>query len=375
LRSRERRFVDEYLVDFSATRAATRIGCDEETARSAGAELLKTPEVGHAISERMMEEVRPHLNLIGVLVSALGSPSRMGQLARAVVKAVARKNGYEFRRIEPSDVYGHSKILEADLGQAGTELIHAYHKGHCFFCYGRGPATHRIATGGEWDAHLKRMLFECARRVEGGTVVEVGANVGASFIPVCARLPRFQFVLFEPIPQFFEVLRMNRDSFQADNVKLDSRAVSDGSSDAMLLLYDDSSGGIATGEGSLGRYHSLVVSATSLDREFPEEKVVLLKIDVDGFEWDVLRGGEKLIRRSKPDILLEFQPILMKLRRVEPATLLEFMADCGLDAFDVFTAQGEFLETTQDQRRVVQLAERQKAPYRYVDIRARTRDA
>jgi phage terminase small subunit len=52
LTEKQRRFVDEYLVDMNATQAATRAGYSAKTAYSIGQENLKKPEIAAAIAER-----------------------------------------------------------------------------------------------------------------------------------------------------------------------------------------------------------------------------------------------------------------------------------------------------------------------------------
>ena len=49
LRERQKRFVEEYLVDLNATQAAIRAGYSEQTAYSIGQRLLKKVEVQEAI--------------------------------------------------------------------------------------------------------------------------------------------------------------------------------------------------------------------------------------------------------------------------------------------------------------------------------------
>ena len=51
LNDKQRRFVDEYLVDLNATQAAIRAGYSERTAYSQGHDLLKKPEIAAAVQE------------------------------------------------------------------------------------------------------------------------------------------------------------------------------------------------------------------------------------------------------------------------------------------------------------------------------------
>ena len=55
---KQKRFVEEYLIDLNATQAAIRAGYSPETAGSIGAENLKKPEISDAIAKAMAERSR-----------------------------------------------------------------------------------------------------------------------------------------------------------------------------------------------------------------------------------------------------------------------------------------------------------------------------
>jgi len=55
LTAKQQRFVEEYLVDLSATQAAIRAGYSEKTAGRTGHENLKKPEIAEAIQQRIGE--------------------------------------------------------------------------------------------------------------------------------------------------------------------------------------------------------------------------------------------------------------------------------------------------------------------------------
>ena len=46
---KQKRFVDEYLLDLNATRAATRVGYSVRTSEQQGSRLLKNVEVAEAV--------------------------------------------------------------------------------------------------------------------------------------------------------------------------------------------------------------------------------------------------------------------------------------------------------------------------------------
>lgn len=55
LRPKQRRFVEEYLIDLNATQAAIRAGYSKKTAYAIGSENLSKPEVKAALQKAMDE--------------------------------------------------------------------------------------------------------------------------------------------------------------------------------------------------------------------------------------------------------------------------------------------------------------------------------
>lgn len=55
LTAKQRRFVQEYLIDLNATQAAIRAGYSKKSAHSIGPENLEKPEIKQAIDERLKQ--------------------------------------------------------------------------------------------------------------------------------------------------------------------------------------------------------------------------------------------------------------------------------------------------------------------------------
>ena len=87
LAPKQQRFVEEYLVDLSATASAKRAGYSDKTAYSIGWELLRKPEIQDAIQiARNALSVRTQLNQDWVLerwkIEALGEGPDTNSSAR-----------------------------------------------------------------------------------------------------------------------------------------------------------------------------------------------------------------------------------------------------------------------------------------------------
>lgn len=138
------------------------------------------------------------------------------------------------------------------------------------------------------------------------TVLDIGANVG---FYSCLAASRGKHVLsFEPSPRNLRFLYRNlwENRFQSREVFPVGLAKQPG----LQRLYGF--GGISSfipGWGQAARNRSVLVPVTSLDKivaqQFESQKL-LIKIDVEGFELDVLAGAEKVLDLNpRPTWLVE----------------------------------------------------------------------
>ncbi len=138
------------------------------------------------------------------------------------------------------------------------------------------------------------------------TFVDAGANIGHISRYMA---PRSKSVwAFEPSASTAEELRSRTREF--GNVVVQQVALGDSEGEAELLKHDSS------GNNSLVRRSKDFTSATEkvqvrpLDdfmNAFPS-RVGIIKIDVEGYETNVVRGALKLIERDRPRLVVEIHP-------------------------------------------------------------------
>jgi FkbM family methyltransferase len=140
-------------------------------------------------------------------------------------------------------------------------------------------------------------------------MVDVGANFGYVSL-VAAKYARHVFA-FEPSPNTFAYLQHNLELNPQLAHKVTSRMVGLSAQAGTLTLYRSP---VDAGTASLHPLEQTMtvqesVNVDTLDHLLAHETVGWLKIDVEGAELDVLRGGEQLIRRDRPNVLIElFEP-------------------------------------------------------------------
>jgi FkbM family methyltransferase len=134
-------------------------------------------------------------------------------------------------------------------------------------------------------------------------VVDVGANVGAHAIAMSRRVGSGgRVIAFEPVPTTAWLMRENLALNKIENVELFEAAVSDAPGLVEMNVFDQrfsawNSRGAAVNDG-IAPVEVVSVPAQTLDAVMADagvERIGFLKIDVEGFEVDVLRGASGLL--------------------------------------------------------------------------------
>ncbi len=151
-----------------------------------------------------------------------------------------------------------------------------------------------------------------ARYIKPGTVFyDIGANLGF-FTVIGAKLvgPAGRVYAFEPVAENAETLRRNIALNHFDHVTVFEKAVSCSSGVGELLLVPDAGGATLS---STGTVPSEITGTTSVDLVSLDDLVAsqmvpppaVVKIDVEGAEWEVLQGMVNTIKASKPVLIYE----------------------------------------------------------------------
>jgi len=160
----------------------------------------------------------------------------------------------------------------------------------------------------------------------GGCVVDVGANVGT--ITLCAAKavgPSGRVWAFEPNPRSFAALLDNLKINNVDNVLALQLAVGD--RDEPVAMTDER----GDDQNRVEPAGDIEVSARRLDEILPPDiQIELLKIDVEGFEFAVLKGARRALR-STMVVQFEFDENHLASFGTQPKDLLEFLDSEGFD--------------------------------------------
>lgn len=144
-----------------------------------------------------------------------------------------------------------------------------------------------------------------------GLAVEAGANMGIHTVPLAKALASQGRTLyaFEPQPVIFQQLCANLALNGLTNVSAFPMACGNRNGAVLFevpnYLSKGNFGGIEMGGTVRSEARHQTVPCVRLDDFLPIEEVGFLKIDVEGFELEVLKGAEKILERSQPILYLE----------------------------------------------------------------------
>jgi FkbM family methyltransferase len=148
--------------------------------------------------------------------------------------------------------------------------------------------------------------------VPGSRVVDVGANIGIYSLPWAVVDPDVIVHSFEPHPGVRDRLKRNVNLNRlAGRIILHPEALSDHAGTATLYGNNDMSSLSDTVYG-VAEAEPIKVQLACLDDviAIDESPISLIKVDVQGHELEVLRGGRKIIDRHRPVLILEHEDSL-----------------------------------------------------------------
>lgn len=204
---------------------------------------------------------------------------------------------------------------------------------------------------GDTEATEREVLLSAARSAP--EILDIGANVGWYSLHFAKVAPAARIVAFEPMPQIharlLEHLRINH----VETVQPEKLALQDSEGDGVLYFHAAETG--ATSARNNRGFNGAVTEAvrtTTLDRYCDAQGLspALIKCDVEGSEFAVVRGGLETIRRCRPVIFLELLRKWSANFGYHPNAVLETLFGLGYRAWaiesDGISACAEITEET-----------------------------
>lgn len=185
----------------------------------------------------------------------------------------------------------------------------------------------------------------------GDIAVDIGCHKGGYLYWMRKKVGKSgHCYAFEPQPALHRYLKEILERFAYQNITLEHKGISSSAGTFRLYIPKTASG--ASPGASLnalnnqaGGVETTEVQTVTLDGYFFERGIVpnLLKIDVEGHEAEVLKGGEQLLRQHHPRILMECETRHLKGGSV--TDILQMVLGWGYRGFFILGGKLHALET------------------------------
>lgn len=180
-----------------------------------------------------------------------------------------------------------------------------------------------------YDEQTRSVMERCIK--PGSNCIDVGAHQGDILRQMIDLAPSGHHVAFEPIPELAAGLRQSFPGVEIMEVALGEHK---GQVSFQHVL--DSPGYSGLRQRDYDRMNPTVkeiqVQMECLDDLWPEgRRVAFIKIDVEGAELWVMRGGRNTLQRNRPVIVFEAGSKSTSFYQVTPEHIVDFLCcDCGL---------------------------------------------
>ncbi|WP_022705044.1 FkbM family methyltransferase [Pseudorhodobacter ferrugineus] len=190
--------------------------------------------------------------------------------------------------------------------------------------------------------HLSTALAVLFGPDDAPVCLDVGANIGLTTLLMDQSFKGGRVLAFEPHPVTFGQMDRNISANQTGTNRIETFNFALGKADGEVLFRDVdqyNTGNSFLLEGSLAAAQDAIrVPVRTLDGfDGTPDHIDLMKIDVEGFELDVLKGAEATLARVDT-VLIEFNHwCLSSLAHVLPIDALAFIFDTfeGVFVFDL----------------------------------------
>lgn len=203
--------------------------------------------------------------------------------------------------------------------------------------FDRLHVLHRV-----WRYRLRterdELKFLLSRDLKGHTVVDVGANRGSySYWMHKAVGAQGNVVAFEPQPELTTFLQDLRATFRLNQLTIVPCGLSSHPKHTNLIRPKNHWGAASLHITPNEHTDIVPIQLTTLDDYFSNSSlrpIRFLKADAQGHELEIFRGGKRVLREDKPDLLFEAYDSL-----IDGGELVPFLEDLGYDGFFLFEGQ------------------------------------
>lgn len=173
---------------------------------------------------------------------------------------------------------------------------------------------------------------------EDSCCIDIGAHKGEITRMFLQFAPKGNHIAIEPLAECVEHLKSKFESLSNVTILPFAVAENPGKRDFIAVRRSPGFSGFADRKFSGGdpNLERRVVDAVMLDDIIPPDtRVDLIKLDIEGAELQALKGAERILRTSQPDLLIEFQKTAAPYFEHTPYDMFSFLSAHGYNIWSL----------------------------------------
>ncbi len=187
-----------------------------------------------------------------------------------------------------------------------------------------------------WDLKEKSIERAVEEARKAHVILDIGANIGAVSLQFAKAHPGARILSFEPHPLSFKRARQNIGLNKVENIELLPLGLGEKKDTVRLYEVNSNNPGmnrIIPGEQSAPFQEIQIEELDALLEARGINSVDFIKLDVEGYEHSVLKGGSALLQHCHPVLFIELDDNNLRIHQSSARMLLEFLQTCGYKQF------------------------------------------
>lgn len=221
-----------------------------------------------------------------------------------------------------------------------------------------------------YSANLPRLIAHTKEKYPDLKMIDVGANIGDTVALVQTIIPNIPILCIEGDEKYFKLLSKNLSKFKNTKACQCFLGEKDGTVNGTLV----------SNEGTLHvqeKREEKPISITTLDIILKKynnfSRAHIIKIDTDGYDVKIIRGGWKYLSEEKPVLFFEWDRFFLQNNKDDGVDILLALAKIGYERVLFYDNLGRFLvsctlKETETIKQLYYYAYRKTGSFPYYDI-------
>jgi FkbM family methyltransferase len=201
-----------------------------------------------------------------------------------------------------------------------------------FIVFPNDAIANHLKTIGTWEPHFKIVVDNFIN--EDDVVIDAGANFGYNSVIMGKKIGSDgTLISFEPQRIIYQQMCGNLILNNIYNGHPINAAVGQEESTANLVPVYYEAGWVNIGDTSIGDGGE-EIRVCKID-DIIDTRVNFIKIDVQGFELDALKGAKNILTNYQPDIFIEVEPHQLAKFNTTDEDLFNYIKSFGYDIYKI----------------------------------------